>query len=85
VDYFNQTLKQLIDHRGRRALDTMQAYAPHLKLEKVFDTANTNAALIGTGITPPPFERYYKRILRSCLLTDWGKEKKLMPYIDQHC
>ncbi len=65
--------KRLLNHRERRTLEALKEYVPHLKIKKFFDTTNTQALLKDTGITPPPFKKYYKILLQYCLSTDWGK------------
>lgn len=60
----------------RRALQAMEPYEPYLSGERVFDDANTCAALKGTSISPPQFRTYYQTILRYSIQTEWGKQLK---------
>ncbi len=71
----SRTEEKLLNNRERRTLEALKAYVPHFELSKSFDTTNTRTKLEGTDITPPPFKKYYKKILQYCFLTNWGKRE----------
>jgi nucleoside-diphosphate-sugar epimerase len=71
-----RVVKRFLGSRKRRTLEFMEDYAPYIEGERFFDTANTDKALKGTDITPPPYRQYYKTLLGYCLLTKWGKRAR---------
>jgi nucleoside-diphosphate-sugar epimerase len=66
-------IRRLLGRHARKAIGALMLYEPYLSVCRVFDTSNTRAALEGTGISPPPFQDYYREILGFCLQTNWGK------------
>jgi thioester reductase-like protein len=57
----------------KKVLRKARVFLPHLKLVRFFDTANTEAFLLGTEISPPEFRSYFQVLLRYCLLANWGE------------
>jgi thioester reductase-like protein len=61
--------------RGREEalLAQLDTLLPYVSIDRLFDSANTDQALRGTGITFPRFNDYADRILAYCIDTRWGK------------
>jgi thioester reductase-like protein len=51
-------------------LDTL---LPYVSIDRLFNSANTDAMLEGSGITFPHFNDYAERIFAYCLKNQWGK------------
>jgi len=51
-------------------LDTL---LPYVSVDRLFDSANTDALLAGSSIEFPPFTDYAERIFEYCVRTNWGK------------
>ncbi len=66
-------LKAVYGARGREVIAKLEVYLPYLTTLKHFDTSNAREALRGTGIAPPPLDRYFGRVVRYCRETDWGR------------
>ncbi|MBM2845732.1 MAG: binding 4 protein [Bacteroidetes bacterium] len=63
------------DMRGREdafmaQLDTL---LPYVSVDRLFNSSNTDALLVGSGIGFPPFTDYAERIFEYCVRTNWGK------------
>jgi thioester reductase-like protein len=57
----------------KKCLGKARAFLPHLKIVRFFDTAGAEAALRGTGISPPELRSYFQVLLRYCLAANWGE------------
>ena len=51
-------------------LDTL---LPYVSVDRLFNSANTDAFLKGSGIEFPLFVDYADRIFEYCVKTNWGK------------
>jgi long-chain acyl-CoA synthetase len=51
----------------------VEIYEPYMRLHRVFDCINTQNALRGTRIDPPPLAGYLRNILQYCLDSGWGR------------
>ena len=52
-------------------LDTL---LPYVSVNRLFDSATTDALLQGSGITFPQFRDYAERVFDYCVKTQWGKK-----------
>lgn len=77
--FIKPTIRMMYGARGRAVMEKLEVYLPYLTRQKNFDTSNAIAALRGTGIAPPPLESYFKRVVRYCRETDWGRVAKDVP------
>jgi len=62
--------------RGSRAdtlLVQLDTLIPYVTVNRLFDSAATDAILAGSGISLPEFRAYSDNIFRYCLETNWGK------------
>jgi thioester reductase-like protein len=53
--------------------DEADLYASYFSIEVVFDDARSRALLEPAGISPPPLESYFERLLDYAELARWGK------------
>jgi thioester reductase-like protein len=65
--------------RGREEvlMSQLDTLLPYVSIDRLFDSANTDAALLNTGIVFPTFQDYADRIFGYCLDTKWGKIRTL--------
>ena len=61
--------------RGREGalLAQLDTLLPYVSIDRLFDSRNTDALLLGSGITFPGFSAYAEKIFAYCLKTRWGK------------
>lgn len=59
--------------KRRQALDAGRVYVPYLDYRALFDTTNTRTALASSALAFPSVRTYFKRLLRFCVESDWGK------------
>ena len=59
----------------KRILTKGRVYTPYFVNRKIFDTANLERGLVGTGIAIPRVTDYFTRLLEFCMESDWGKRK----------
>ncbi|MCG3174235.1 MAG: hypothetical protein GMKNLPBB_02463 [Myxococcota bacterium] len=67
-------LVRVLRGKWRRVLETGKVYAPYLSHQAIFDTAQTRAALEGSGVRVVPVREYFRNLIHYCLETDWGKK-----------
>jgi thioester reductase-like protein len=63
--------------RGREEalMSQLDTLLPYISIDRLFDSANTDEALRGSGIEFPSFDGYADRIFRYCVETNWGKNR----------
>lgn len=54
-------------------------YLPYLRSNPTFDVSEARARLAPRGVSPPPVESYFERIMRFALETDFGRVAALPP------
>jgi thioester reductase-like protein len=59
--------------REEALMAQLNTLLPYVSIDRLFDSANTDAALEGTGIVVPSFSDYAERIFAYCIDTNWGK------------
>jgi thioester reductase-like protein len=63
------------DERVRQALQRSQVYFPYFAMRVHFDDRRARVALRGAGITTPPLESYFDRLLRFAIASQWGRRR----------
>lgn len=66
--------------REEALMSQLDTLLPYVSIDRLFDSANTDAALAGTGLAFPAFQEYADKILAYCLDTNWGKKRILPPH-----
>ena len=56
----------------RSATRAVQSFAYQLAFPKVFETARTEAALLGSDLRPPAVHDYLPRVIETCVASGWG-------------
>ena len=61
--------------RGREEalMGQLDTLLPYVSINRLFDSTNTDALLLGSGIEFPLFSGYADRIFEYCIRTNWGK------------
>lgn len=61
--------------RGREdaLMSQLDTLLPYVTVNRLFDSANADALLAGSGIEFPLFRNYSDRIFEYCVKTNWGK------------
>ena len=62
---------------GREAafLNQLDTLLPYISVDRLFDSATTDALLEGSGIAFPDFRDYAENIFGYCITTRWGKRE----------
>ncbi len=61
--------------RRRDVLTKGRIYVPYVSFAAIFDIAQTQAALAGTGLHPPHVEDYFQVLIDYAISSDWGKRQ----------
>jgi long-chain acyl-CoA synthetase len=61
------------DERRRRALRGLEVFFPYLRMRVRFDDARARSRLEPAGISAPPLERYFSRLVDFAERARWGK------------
>jgi thioester reductase-like protein len=60
------------DERARRALQRSEVFFPYFEMRMRFDNRLARVALRTTGLTTPPLETYFDRLVHFALAAEWG-------------
>ncbi|MEK6406691.1 MAG: SDR family oxidoreductase [Acidobacteriota bacterium] len=55
-------------------LKVLNQFLPQMGIDQCFDNNEVLQKLEGSGIMLPDFRNYYRKVLRYCLETDWGRK-----------
>lgn len=61
--------------REQKVMEQLDTLLPYVTVNRLFDTANTDRILAGSGIRFPSFADYAGRIYGYCLDSNWGKKR----------
>ena len=78
-EQFVQVRLQEEDKLLNELLRVLEYFVPHLAMFQAFDNRNATAALRPSGLQFPPIREHYRRVVESCLETNWGRRR------DQRC
>lgn len=59
----------------RHVLTRGRVYEPYFINRKIFDTANFERGMAGTGLEVPDVTGYFSNLLQFCIDTEWGKKQ----------
>jgi len=62
--------------REKALMSQLDTLLPYVSIDRLFDSANTDTALAGSGIGFPRFADYADRIFEYCVETNWGRTVK---------
>lgn len=74
VNYVKPVIVFFAPKQLKKILNAGTVYEPYFKMRKLFDTANTDAALAHTDIRPTPVTDYFNTLFEFAIETDWGKK-----------
>lgn len=66
-------LRTVRDPKRRRALKRSEIFFPYFAARVTYDNRDARALLDPHGITPPPIEEYFDRLVKYAVDSDWGR------------